>query len=299
MKTQSLLRAILFLIPGLLFTGCRVTMKNLTPERIPQNPSGIYTFTMAAKIPVKRNIAGDTLKAYITIGGDTHEMHKSSVEKHIYKIDYKIPLDFSEAKYYFNVDYGLYSDRDYVVHSKNSPLFTTRLVNRYVIQLNAQRGPVGVEIGVIGRGFSPSDTIIFGNAEVPINYHSGNSLSFIVPSIASGISYNVTMRTDQGYLPIGNFLVDTSYITVSPKGLRMSPGDRETLEFSIEFNAPPGGFLIPVTTNIPNSIIMPEVIIPEGSQSVKVPIEGGDTGMGKLYIDALGFNSVELPIIIY
>ena len=44
---------------------------------------------------------------------------------------------------------------------------------------------------------------------------------------------------------------------------------------------------------------MPEVIIPEGSRSVNVNIEGGETGMGKLYVEAPGFNTIELLIMVY
>ncbi len=296
MKAQSLLRVLLLPLLGILCTGCQVTMRNLTPAKIPENPSGIYTFTMAAKIP-KRGSA--SVKAYIVIGGETHIMRKSSEDVNIFKIDFKIPAGYSEATYYYTVDYDSDSESRSKSKSIKSGLFTSRLVNRYVLQMESYRGPVGAEVAVIGRGFSPSDSIIFGSLEIPIIYHSGSSLSFLVPSLTSDQDYTLTLRSNRVDLPIGNFQIDTSYITVTPKSMRLTSGDSKTLEFSIEFNAPPGGFLIPATTNIPESIIMPEVIIPEGSRTVKVNIEGGETGMGKLYIDAPGFNPVELLIIVY
>lgn len=296
MKAQSLLRVLLLPLLGLLCTGCQVTLRNLTPAKIPENPSGIYTFTMAAKIPKRGNVS---TKAYIVIGGETHPMRKTSEDFNIFKVDYKIPAGYSEATYYYTLESDSYSENSPKFKSIKSDLFSSQLVNRYILQMESYRGPVGAEVAVIGRGFSPTDTIIFGSVEIPIIHHSGSSISFLVPSLPPDQKYTLTLRSDQVDLPIGNFQIDISNITVTPKSLRLTSGDRKTLEFSIEYNAPPGGFLIPVTTNIPESIIMPEVIIPEGSRSVNVNIEGGETGMGKLYVEAPGFNTIEMLIMVY
>ncbi len=299
MKAQSLLRALLLPLLGLLCTGCQVTLKNLTPAKIPENPSGIYTFTMAAKMPKVKYVGKNSMKVNIVIGGETHLMRKTSEDVNIFKVDYKMPAGYTEATYYYTLDYDSYSERSPKRKSVKSGLFSSQLVNRYILQMESYRGPVGAEVSVIGRGFSPSDTITFGSVEIPINYHSGTSLSFIVPGLSSGQNYTLTLRTDQGDLPIGNFRIDTSTITVLPNLLSLNSGERDMLVFYIDFKAYSGGFLIPVTTDIPDSVIMPEVIIPEGAQSVNVPIEGGVTGRGKLYIEAPGFNTLEIPITVY
>lgn len=299
MKAQSLLRALLLPLLGLLCTGCQVTLKNLTPAKIPENPSGIYTFTMAAKFPKAKYVGRNSMKVNIVIGGETHLMRKTSKDLNIFKVDYKMPAGYTEASYYYTLDYDSYSESKPKHKSIKSGLFSSRLVNRYILQIESSRGPVGAEISVIGRGFSPSDTIAFGSVEIPINYHSGTSLSFVVPSLASGRNHALTLQTDQGALPIGYFQIDTSTISVLPNSLSLNSGERDMLVFSIEFKAPSGGFLIPVTTDIPDSVIMPEVIIPEGAQSVNVPIEGGKTGRGTLYIEAPGFNTLEIPITVY
>ena len=75
--------------------------------------------------------------------------------------------------------------------------------------------------------------------------------------------------------------------------------DQETvLLFSIDSTAPEGGVVIPVTTDIPESVIMPEVIIPEGDQTVQVTIKGGIPDSGNLFISPTGAEEIILPITI-
>ncbi|MEM9227622.1 MAG: hypothetical protein AAGA45_06610, partial [Verrucomicrobiota bacterium] len=49
-------------------------------------------------------------------------------------------------------------------------------------------------------------------------------------------------------------------------------------------------------TDSPQSIIMPEVVIPEGAKSVSVPMEGGIPGTGTLFVEAPGFNAIKVPV---
>jgi hypothetical protein len=60
--------------------------------------------------------------------------------------------------------------------------------------------------------------------------------------------------------------------------------------------APSGGLYLNVTTDIPNSVIMPEVIIPEAARTVSISIQGGEPGTGSLYVQGAGMNELVIPI---
>jgi hypothetical protein len=57
-----------------------------------------------------------------------------------------------------------------------------------------------------------------------------------------------------------------------------------------------GGTLLDVTTNIPESVIMPEVVIPQGQSSISVPVKGGRDGIGKLFIKGYSNADITVPI---
>ena len=86
---------------------------------------------------------------------------------------------------------------------------------------------------------------------------------------------------------------------MSPSSLEIQSGDTATLLFKIDHEAPAGGLIIDVKTNIPNSVIMPEAIIAEGDKTVNIPIKGGQPGEGKLVITADGFEGAEVPIKVF
>ena len=55
--------------------------------------------------------------------------------------------------------------------------------------------------------------------------------------------------------------------------------------------------LIDVTTDVAESIIMPEVMVPAGQTSVTIPVQGGKPGTGALFFkssagDSLNINTV-------
>ena len=76
----------------------------------------------------------------------------------------------------------------------------------------------------------------------------------------------------------------------------MGRGEKTILIFQIDYDAPRNGLLINASTDIPDSVIMPEVIIPEGARMVSVTVEGGQTGSGKIFITAPGFKETIIPI---
>ncbi len=291
-----------FLLPftaiSFLLGGCVSSLTNLTPLNIPENPSSIYTFSAAAKI-WQSNIDKNTLKTTIVINGEEQKMKLSPISSDIYEFDYKMPRDMNEVGYYYVLEYDYFNDSSRAHFRKSTEVFKAHLVNRYIIQLESDRAPVGSNIAVVGRGFSSHDVILFGEQEVPIEFASSNALSFIVPSMAAGEDYRVSLRTGQGDIPIGLFRIDSASVNAYLEDSEINSGERTMMLFTIGFAAPKGGLYINLTTNIPESVIMPEVVIPEGARSVNIPLEGGVPGRGTLYVEAPGFETVEVPITVF
>ncbi len=95
-------------------------------------------------------------------------------------------------------------------------------------------------------------------------------------------------RRDHGSSPVGTFRIDPINLTVTPPNLTLASGAQQSLSFSVPNPAPPGGLLIDVATDAPESVIMPEVVIPEGQTSVSVSVQGGKPGTGSLVLKGYG-----------
>jgi hypothetical protein len=78
--------------------------------------------------------------------------------------------------------------------------------------------------------------------------------------------------------------------------ITLNPGEKCRLTFKIDFPAGKGGLFISVKTNVPDSVIMPEVVIPEGQTSATISVEGGAQGSGKLFVSATGFEESSIAI---
>lgn len=292
----KLIRTSTLLMLALAFTGCvEMTLSNLTPKRTPQNPSGIYTLTMKPEIR-DANAIKESFKPYVVIDGERHPMRKSSMGSNVYEYEYAMPANRSQAKYYFVIDYLSNVKGTARERTETSQLYTLELVNRYVITMLSQRGPVGAVVPVVGRGFTKYDKIEVGGEIADTHYNSSNSLSFTVPALTAGRSYPVKLISGNGSMFIGEFLIDVGQLRVTPSSVEVMTGERTMLVFSTNNEAPASGILIDVTTDIPDSVIMPEVVITKGTRSVSVPLEGGTPGEGSLYIHAAGFKEVQIPV---
>ena len=291
----------LFLVGALfLLGGCGTTFQDFTPERIPQNPSGIYTFSFTAEIPKGNRLEGSE-RAEITINGETYSMVQSPLDPLTFSYDYRMPPGVNEARYYFSIywDYETTTGvKTAVRHSTNeaNKVYTARLINRYPIQLVNDRGPAGSRIPIVGNGFTSQDVVAVGGVEAATTIHSSNSLEFTVPALPSGRAYPVVLRTGGGDLQAGNFRVDEAALMVQPQSLSLFQGETDFLIVEMENPAPLGGLYVDARTTIPDSLIMPEIVIPEGARSVNVNITGGRPGSGILVLTVPGFAPIEVPV---
>lgn len=300
MKIKAI-RNSLFLLATLLgLAGCNTTFQDFTPERIPQNPSGIYTFSFSADLPQGNRVAGSE-RAEIVINGQTYQMERTMADPLTFAYDYKMPPGLTEARYYYVVywDYATAGNSKTAVRYstvETGKIFRARLINRYPIQMVSDRGPAGSSIPIVGNGFTSQDVVLVGGTEALTTIHSSNSLEFVVPALPSGKTYRVHLRTGDGDLTAGFFRVDQAALRVQPQDLFLSSGQTDFLIVETENIAPLGGLFVEARTDIPDSLIMPEVIIPEGARSVNVNVTGGEPGSGILVLTVPGYAPIEVPV---
>lgn len=276
--------------------GCaNVALTNLTPSSLPENPSGIYTFTLRVA-PKTASVIPDSIAPRIVVGGESHDMRRSQVSTEIFEYDYRLPPYQNDIGYYYLVSYNTGGDLTTSAHQDFTAVQRTSIVGRYVLSLEANRGPVGARVGILGRGFTPQDLVGFDGTPVRTVYESPTSLGFFVPALSPGRNYNVTISGTTGNTPVGAFRIDASDVTVDPASLSLAPGQKQTLSFTVANPAPAGGLLLDVTTDIPSSVIMPEVIVPAGQTSVSVTVEGGKPGNGNLFLKGYGTGEVTIPV---
>lgn len=276
--------------------GCdNLTLTNITPPALAENPSQIYTFTL--RVTQRSNIIPvESIRPEIVIDGQNHPMKKSALGENFYDFDYQLPAGRDEVKYYYLVRYEVDRGNGRVPAESWTDLVQSKIVRRYVLSLETNRGPVGARISLLGRGFTAQDTVYFGDTSVRTVFESANAISFYVPALEPNRTYAVALNSPAGNSPVGNFRIDPSAITVSPTSLSLHTGENQTLSFTVPNPAPAGGLLLDITTDAPESVIMPEVVVPQGQTTISVTVTGGKPGSGSLFLKGYGSGEVSVPV---
>ena len=279
-----------------LLTGCDMVLTRITPDSLQENPSQIYTITLRAT-PKAGSIIKDSITPFLVIDGHSHKMNKSSVGEDLYEFDYQLTGGRDEMAYYFLVQYQYDTSTRALSQEVYTEVFHTKIVRRYVLKLEANRGPVGARINVAGRGFTAQDTVYLDNQPARSVYESPNSISFFIPAVPSDRNYKVMLGGTAGNSFVGTLRVDPSNVQVFPAALTLRSGEVQNLTFTLPSAASAGGLLLDVTTDVPESVIMPEVVVPAGQNSVSVPVQGGKKGSGNLSLKGYGpSGEVLVPI---
>lgn len=275
-------------------SGCSsVTVTNLTPDTVPQNPSQIYTVT-ASFHPTTRTDPS-SIRPRIVIDAQAYDMTRSQMGADIWEFEYQLPAGRSAANYYFICDYQMKGNSD--SHEVTSDLQNLSVAGRYVIRPEASRAPVGSRVSVLGAGFTTSDLVYFDSTPTRTIFESPSSLSFFVPAVAPNRSYRLSIRGSTLALDVGTFRVDAISFQVTPSALVLRSGEQQAVTFTIPQPAPAGGLLIDVTTDVKESVVMPEVIVPANSTSVTIPVQGGKPGSGSLYFrSSAGEGSIPVTV---
>lgn len=277
-----------------LLSGCEtVSLTDLTPKTMVENPSNIYTFTLRVKSG-SSSVTG--LDPRIVVDGQNHGMKKSPLGEGLYDFEYQVPAGRDRLAYYFLVNYSVEGNGVLTPQEAYTQVSQVAIENRYVTRLQVNRGPVGALVSVSGRGFTPQDTIQFDGTSVRTVLVSPNELNFFVPPLDAGRTYQVLIRGTAANTDVGVFRIDPTNVTVSPASLTLRTGERQPLTFTLANPAPAGGTLLDVTTDIPDSVIMPEVIAKPGQTSVTVTVEGGRAGTGSLFLKGFGSGEITIPV---
>ncbi len=275
-------------------SGCEnVTLTNLTPASMPENPSQIYTFSLRV---TSRTNTVTGISPRIIVDGQNHAMKPSPLGQGLYDFEYQLPPGRAQIGYYYLVNYNIEGNNVTTPAETYTAVEKVQIVRRYVLSLEVTRGPVGARISVLGRGFTPQDTIAFNGTPARTQFESPTSLSFYVPALEANRNYRVTLASVAGDSPVGTFRIDPSNLVVTPAALTLRTGDRTLLTFTLPNPAPAGGTLIDVQTDVPDSVIMPEVVVPQGQTFVTVTVEGGRPGNGALFLKGYGNGEVNVPV---
>jgi hypothetical protein len=297
--------------------GCQTpSITNLTPDALAENPSQIYNIS-ARIAPKSAGYVKGSVVPRIVIDGQFFTMTKSPLGENIYEFEYQVPAGRTEIAYYFLVTYQVENNGMISSQEDYSPVSHAKIAGRYVLSLEVNRGPVGSRISILGRGFTPNDTVYFDTTPVRTVFESANAVSFYVPAVEPSRNYKVSLGNEMAQTPVGTFRVDavggtaetgtaTTFqsavgtvagpLTVSPTTLNLKQGEKAQLTFTTPVTANAGGLLIDVTTDIPESVIMPEIIVPAGSKTVTVTVEGGRPGSGSLFAKGAGVRELTIPI---
>lgn len=277
-----------------LLSGCEtITLTDLTPKSMADNPSQIYTFSLRVT-PRTNTVSG--ISTSIIVDGQSYPMKPSALGQGLYDFEYQLPAGRDRIAYYYLVNYNVEGNNVQTPHETYTAVENVQIVRRYVLSLEVNRGPVGARISVLGRGFTPQDMINFNGSAARTNFESPNAISFFVPALEPNRNYQVTLNSGAGNSPVGTFRIDPSSVTVTPNALNLRTGDRQILTFTLPNAAPPGGTLLDVTTDIADSVIMPEVIVPQGQTYVSITVEGGKPGNGHLFLKGFGSGEVSVAV---
>lgn len=297
LNASRIFPALIAVLALLGLTGCE-TMKltNLTPDNVPQNPSQIYTVTLNTKWTTA-HVVPESIQARIIIDGQNFPMSRSTSALDVWEFDYQLPAGRRSASYYFICEFDVKSGTGVVPREAYSELQTMTIADRYVLRPEAPRAPAGAKISILGAGFTPQDVVYFGLTPVRTVFESSSSLAFFVPAVETGQGYRLRVVGPGGELAAGTFRVDAGNVSVSPGSLVLRANEQQALTFTLPSPAPAGGMLIDVTTDIPASIIMPEVLVPPGQTSVTVLVTGGKPGTGSLYFkSSAGETSIPVTV---
>lgn len=294
MKSKLLL-TIPLALSAFLFSGCEMLLNNRTPKKVHANPSGIYAIEVEAKVD-DADINQATIKPSIVIDGQKHAMYRKDAHMPIYCYDYRMPHGDHLARYYYEFEYDINQNGQNQHKHVFSKVYDFELINRYITSIKADRGIIGATVPVVGQGFTKTDQIRIGDVKAKTYFQSPFAMVFEIPPLPADKSYPVYLDGKNGSLPMGELYVDAARISANHKELSLKKKERRLLLLNLERPAPKEGLVLDVTTDIPDSIVMPEIKVAGGSSAVNVWIEGADEGKGKLYIGAPGYSEIDLPL---
>lgn len=289
----------IFITTLAILSGCSSTkITNMTPSLVTQNDSNKYTATIRVS-GYDGDISKKSLHPYIVINSEKHPMEKHPDGNNVFMYDCEID-GIGKVPFYIELIYEKLGNKNSVKKRMiKSNLFNFNISDKLVFAMDSYRGPVGTTVKLMGKGFDKTDKVCIGSTIIPVNVLSSNEIEFEIPSIPLNRNYDVILLSGSKEFLTGKFYIDESTITCTTDYIRLLKGESQIIAFIIDHPASAQGVELQVTTDIPDSIFMDEVVIPYGESSVSATITGDEIGSGILSISAPGFNSIEIPIEVY
>ena len=281
------------------FTGCSVKILDRTPAIATASPTGNYTLRAQALIN-KKTVDRSSLEAFVVIDGEQFPMTTDLAESGFFAFDYQPPVDDLSTRFYYVLNYQTQAHEAAPVPRQIiSDLYQVEFPNPIRLSLNTRRAAIGSRVAVRGQEFSSKDIIFVDAVAAQTSFISPTELQFIVPDATPGHGYAVEVRSLKHAQIAGHLRIDPANpLSVLPNRLDLQSGERQALAFALNEPAPIGGLYLNITTDIPDNIIMPEVLIPEGARTVSASIEGDKVGNGHLFISASNLPELVIPITI-
>lgn len=275
-------------------TGCQTSVIcNKTPAQLPQNNSELYTIAMEIT-PNGQNIVQDSCSAKIAIDGEIYDMNRANYNE--FTFNYRRPLDHHRVCYYYDVSYVVRGENGQKSKNERSPLYQLTVANRYAIGFESNRGVPSNEVILLGRGFVKEDYIEIGGTACQTRFISPNALSFTVPMLEKFGKFDAVLVSDNGNIGLGEFCIDPLGFHVNVDKIQLHEGEKMAIIVQSDIVAPSKGITIEVTTDIPDSIIMKDIFIPEGAKQATVVVCGKKGATGSLFLEAKGFSEVQIPV---
>ena len=280
-------------------TGCGVKIVNTTPAIAPASPTGTYTLSAQAEVK-KKTVIPTSLEAFVVIDGQQYPMATDTAASGVFEYDYQAPTEQDLTRFYYVLNFVTQKEDEAPVQVQIiSDLYQVQLPSRITLTINTTRAAIGTRATITGQNFSSEDLIFVDNVAAETIFVSPSKLQFVIPKHKPGFGFKVEVRSTTRSQTAGYLRIDpASPLSVLPTKLTLEPGQRQALAFALDTPAPYKGLYINITTDIPNSIIMPEVLIPEGARTVSATIEGDKVGSGHLYINAKGLPELVIPVTI-
>ena len=282
----------------LCLTGCSVRIVNLTPPQFPPSPIGSHTLTAQVDIKQQRVIP-DSLKIFVVIDGERHLMSpKPLSDDHVFEYDYQPPSKKLMVRFYYVLNYMVTrKNKSPVLKQIISDLYQAQLPDPVTLRLDKERAAVDTQVTLHGEHFTDRDRVLVDGTACETTFISSKKLQFLVPEIKPSFGYTVEVFTSGRMLEAGTLRVDAANpLKVLPKKLDLKIGQPKALAFMLNYPAPYGGLYIDVTTDIPDSITMPEILIPERARTVSVTIKGEQISNGHLFIKAGKLPEIVVPV---
>src|SRR6185436_7058073 len=108
-----------------------------------------------------------------------------------------IPAGRDDIAYYFLANFDVEGNNVATPSEVYTEVTHVKIVRRYVFSLEVNRGPVGAMVRILGRGFTPQDTVFFSGVPTRTVCDSPTSLSFYVPPLEAGKNYAVGINAGQ------------------------------------------------------------------------------------------------------